>query len=76
MCTVQKLGPATKFEGSTLIDGNKSVAGVNVVPLIGTDLSREIIKELLSLCEQGKLKPRVDSVFSFRNVSCHYSSGQ
>lgn len=64
----QKL-QSTKFDGLPLIDGNKSVAGVNAVHLLATDAGRDIIQELLSLCQQDKIKPLVDSVFSFRKAS-------
>ena len=58
-----------KFDAMGLIGANKTVAGFHLGGLSGFPESREAALKLIQLYEEGAIKPRIDSVFSFAQVS-------
>jgi len=55
-----------KWSPMTLMETNRTISGVNMGKLWDeVEMLREELEALLALYEEGKVKPRVDSTFSF-----------
>lgn len=53
----------------SLITHNRAVCGYHLGELNNDKLKRSAVKEILQLYEQGKVKPMIDSVWSYSDVS-------
>jgi NADPH:quinone reductase-like Zn-dependent oxidoreductase len=59
-----------KFSPMSLMDHNRSVAGVNMGHLWKeVDMLSGELRDLLTLYREGKIRPTVDSVFKFDDVA-------
>jgi synaptic vesicle membrane protein VAT-1 len=66
-----QLARMPRFSPLRLMTDNKSVSGVTISDMWGEPLLQDLA-ETVRLCQQGKLRPRVDSTFSFaRAVDAH-----
>jgi len=52
-----------------IITDNKAVCGYHM-GCLGGELIREAVIAVLDLYREGKVKPKVDSVWAFEDVSC------
>ncbi len=61
---------ATKsYNSMRMIDSNKAACGYNLLSFFDSpEVIRDNVLELLELYRQGKIKPRVDSIWAFEEV--------
>lgn len=54
----------------TLVVGNKSVSGIHLGTLQASspELFKNAVEHIFTLCKQGKIAPRIDSVFEFEKA--------
>lgn len=54
----------------SLVVGNKSVSGIHLGTLLDSSprLFKKAVEHIFTLCKQGKIAPRIDSVFDFEEV--------
>jgi NADPH:quinone reductase-like Zn-dependent oxidoreductase len=58
-----------KFDAVGLIGDNKTVAGFDLGGLFGAPEAKEAAVKLIQLYEEGEIKPRIDSTFSFDQIA-------
>ena len=67
---------ATKsYNSMRMIDSNKAACGYNMTSFFDTpEVIQGTVLELIELFKQGKIKPRVDSVWAFEQVKRKYQT--